>query len=49
MFGKIVKTIEEAQKEAMEMFKNTNAEIAGWYALPTKKGEWAEYVEWCKR
>jgi len=48
-FGKITKERKKAEKEAIKMFKTSNAEISGYYAIPTKKGEWVEYVEVCKR
>ena len=49
ILGQLKKKREEARQEAIRMFRNSNAEITGYYALPTKRGEWGEYVEVCKR
>jgi len=47
--GQVFDTLSIAQEEAEKMFKNTNADVALIYFIPTKKNEWAEYQEWCKR
>jgi len=47
--GQVFNNLSTAQEEAERMFKNTNADVAFIYFIPTKKNEWAEYQEWCKR
>jgi len=49
MFGKIVKTADEAVKEAETIFKITNAEVVGYITIPTKRGERVNFVDLCKR